>query len=95
MAPAGVGITGFTYEIKNIFVDGANDVGFTVFMLTKKGMIQIAYEQAVAFGEIVSDVMSSDQALAELRKQKDKLDLEIISQAEYDSIKAVLIKYIK
>jgi len=36
MAPAGVGITGFTYEIKNIFVDGANDVGFTVFMLTKK-----------------------------------------------------------
>ena len=39
--------------------------------------------------------MTSDKALAELKRQKDKLDLEIISQAEYDSIKAVLIKYIK
>jgi len=39
--------------------------------------------------------MTSDDALSELKRQKDKLNLEIISQAEYDSIKAVLIKYIK
>ena len=42
-----------------------------------------------------SMIMTSDKALTELKRQKDKLDLEIISQAEYDSIKAVLIKYIK
>ena len=42
-----------------------------------------------------SMIMTSDKALAELKRQKDKLDLEIISEAEYDSIKAVLIKYIK
>ena len=42
-----------------------------------------------------SMTMTSDKALAELKRQKDKLDLEIISQAEYDSVKAVLIKYIK
>ena len=42
-----------------------------------------------------SNTMTSDKALAELKRQKDKLDLEIISEAEYDSIKAVLIKYIK
>ena len=57
--------------------------------------MRIRYEQAVAVGEVITNVMSSDDALAELKKQKDKLDLEIISQAEYDSIKAVLIKYIK
>jgi len=48
-----------------------------------------------AFGETDPNAMTSDDALAELKRQKDKLDLEIISQAEYDSIKAVLIKYIK
>jgi len=48
-----------------------------------------------AFGETDPDVMTSNDALGELKRQKDKLDLEIISQAEYDSIKAVLIKYIK
>ena len=48
-----------------------------------------------AFGETDPEAMTSDDALAELKRQKDKLDLEIISQAEYDSIKAVLIKYIK
>jgi len=42
-----------------------------------------------------SMIMTSDKALSELKKQKDMLNLEIISQAEYDSIKAVLIKYIK
>ncbi len=48
-----------------------------------------------AFGETDPNAMTSDDALVELKRQKDKLDLEIISQAEYDSIKAVLIKYIK
>ena len=67
---------------------------FFVDFITK-GFMRIRYEQAIAVGEVITNVMSSDDAPAELKKQKDKLDLEIISQAEYDSIKAVLIKYIK
>lgn len=39
--------------------------------------------------------MTSDEALAELKKAKDKLDLGLISQEQYDQIKADLTKYIK
>jgi hypothetical protein len=39
--------------------------------------------------------MTSDDALAELKKAKDKLDLGLITQEKYDEIKAELVKYIK
>jgi hypothetical protein len=34
-------------------------------------------------------------ALAELKKAKDKLDLGLITQEDYDKLKAELSKYIK
>jgi hypothetical protein len=39
--------------------------------------------------------VSSDDALAQLKKAKDKLDLGLITQEEYDKLKAELTKYIK
>ena len=39
--------------------------------------------------------LTSDEALLELKKCKDKLDLGIISQSEYDKVKLELIKFIK
>jgi hypothetical protein len=39
--------------------------------------------------------MTSDDALAELKKAKDKLDLGLITQEDYDKLKAELSKYIK
>lgn len=52
-------------------------------------------EGALSVGEIKSNVMTSDEALAELKKWKSKLDLEIISQEEYNAKKDELMKYIK
>ena len=52
-------------------------------------------EGAITDGEIKSKIMSSDQALSELNKWKDKLELKLISQEEYDAKKAELIKYIQ
>ena len=52
-------------------------------------------EDGFSSGELVSSGMTSDQALQELKRAKDKLDLELITQLEYDKIKAKLIKYIK
>jgi hypothetical protein len=52
-------------------------------------------EDAIAVGEIKSFGMTSDEALAALKKAKDKLDLGLISQEEYDKIKAELTPYIK
>jgi hypothetical protein len=39
--------------------------------------------------------MFSDEALTALKKAKDKLDLGLISQEEYDKIKAELTPFIK
>ena len=54
----------------------------------------INMDGAVKNGEVVSRLMSSDQALAELKKWKSKLDLEIITQEEYDAKKNKLINII-
>jgi hypothetical protein len=52
-------------------------------------------EDAITVGEVKSFGMSSDEALAALKKAKDKLDLGLISQEEYDKIKAELTPFIK
>jgi len=39
--------------------------------------------------------MTSDEALFELKKAKDKLDLGLITQAKYDSLKTEYAKIIK
>lgn len=53
------------------------------------------FEGALSNGEIKSNIMTSDQALAELKKWKSKLDLEIITQEEYDAKKKELMTFIK
>jgi hypothetical protein len=85
-------------EIKKIWVVGNNRAGFSVYFRTK-GLIGISnysinVENAIATGEVNSFGMNSDEALAELKKAKDKLDLELITQDEYEAIKADLVKYI-
>jgi hypothetical protein len=47
------------------------------------------------YNKLQSTGMTSDEALAELKKAKEKLDLEIITQEEYDKIKADMMKFIK
>lgn len=86
-------------EIKSIRVGGTRRSGFKATFQTK-GLTGIDnyffnIEDAIKVGEIKSFGMTSDQALAELKKAKDKLDLEIISQEEYNKIKAELMKWIK
>lgn len=59
------------------------------------GLAVINFESAIKNGEIISKIMSSDQALAELKKWKDKLDLGLITEEEYNKKKEGLSKYIK
>ena len=59
------------------------------------GLIIINFESAVANGEIVSEKMDRKQAIVKLKESKDLLDLEIISQQEYDKIKSELAPIIK
>ena len=70
--------------------------GCRIYVLLNRGGIAIMdLESALDQGEIISNGYSSERALQELKKAKEKLDLELITREEYDAIKAELSKYIK
>jgi hypothetical protein len=53
------------------------------------------FQEALKIGEIVSSILTPDEALTELKKWKDKLDLELITQDEYNKKKEEFSKFIK
>lgn len=85
-------------EIKRIQAFGTKRTGFFA-SIRSKGLIglsnySIQLENAISTGEVKSFGMTSDEALTELKKAKDKLELELITQQQYDSIKVILAKFI-
>lgn len=64
-------------------------------VLNRGGLACTNFEEAIAVGEIQTKMKSSDAALQELKRWKEKLDLQIITQEEYDAKKAELMKYIE
>ena len=98
--PTGVAAawSGYKMKIKTIGVDRNKKRGATVAMrcyLAGLGGVIVKFENALTTGEIVSQGMTRDQALQEIKKAKDMLDLEIITQHEFDSIKAECLPFIK
>lgn len=59
------------------------------------GLIIINLDGALNAKEIESKMLSSDEALAKLRRAKLELELKIITQEEYEAVKAELVRYIK
>ena len=97
---AGVASSGDLSEIKRIYLVGTKRAGFSVEMVTKGFTLLgnnygISFENALRSGEIKGSGMSSDEALMELKKAKEKLELGIITQEQYDAIKTDLLKFIK
>lgn len=99
LQPLPVAQSGTETEIKRIFVGGNKRIGYSISMRTKGviGLLNytIQFENAMSTGEIKCTGLKSDEALAELKKAKDKLDLGLITQEEYDLKKAELTPYIK
>lgn len=97
--PLTIEFSGSEAEIKKIQVAGSKKLGYAVFFITKGNIKMVNYkimiEGAIATGEIRTVAKTSDEALAELRKAKDKLDLGLITQEDYNNIKTDLSKYIK
>ncbi len=99
ITPLTVGSSGQETEIKSISIVGNKRIGYSIAFRTK-GMTglsnyTIQFENALSNGEVKGLGKSSDDALAELKKAKDKLDLGLITQEEYDKLKIELSKYIK
>jgi len=84
-------------EIKQIVNIGNSKMGYHVKIqvIGGQGKYVIKLEDAIASGELKSLCMTSNEALQQLKKAKEKLDLGLITQEEYDKIKAELAKYIK
>ena len=68
-------------------------------VLNRGGLACTNFEEAIATKEVVvkanPEDVASEAALEELKKWKEKLDLQLITQEEYDAKKAELMKYIK
>ncbi len=73
---------------------GTKRSGFKVFLITnsKDGAWRyiVDTEQSLIANEIKSNILSREEAIAKLKEAKDLLDLEMMSQEEYDKIKAEL-----
>jgi hypothetical protein len=94
----GVGSSSQVVEIAYFQVYGNVNTGFFVRMYTDWGGISRYYvfefENALKTKELLGKGMTSDEAILELKKEKEKLDLQIITQEEYDKRKNELMKYI-
>ena len=90
--------SGKEVRIKYFIVTGFKNSGFEVVAICRGSFLDAFYidmENAIQTGEIKSFGMTSDEALSELKKAKDKLDLGLITQAQYDSLKIEYKKFIK
>lgn len=84
-------------KIKCLPIDPLNKQtsGCKIYLVLNRGGIACTnFEEAIAVGEVQTKMKSSDAALQELKKWKEKLDLQIITQEEYDAKKAELMKFI-
>jgi hypothetical protein len=70
-----------------IDADTKNSAGVMTF--------SIQFDEALNGGEIKPKGMTSSKALNELKLAKEKLDLGLITQEEYEKIKVELAKFIK
>ncbi|MDR2223779.1 MAG: hypothetical protein LBE34_13755 [Flavobacteriaceae bacterium] len=79
---------------------GNEKSGFTIW-IEFKGFgwipVNVDYENALDAGEIINPKgkLTKEQAISKLKESKSLLDLEVITQEEYDKIKEELKKYIK
>ena len=98
VAPCPATCAGLEYEIVE-FKQGRNGEGANMWAKMKApdaftGPITVNFENALQSGELVGRGYTSDQAMQELKKWKEKLDLELITRGEYESKKEELSKYI-
>lgn len=91
--------SGIKIIIVNFLIVGTKKTGYQTEVVCKTGFFATKYhiilENAIASGEIKTSLITSDEALNKLKKAKEKLDLGIITQEEFDKLKSELKKYIK
>lgn len=94
-----VDASGQKTEIIKFGISGTRRAGFSIWVKTKSPSgiwnYNIDLENAISKGEIKSHGLTSNEALEELKRAKDKLELGLISKEEFESKKSELSKFIK
>ena len=75
--------------MKVLYVNVTHPQGYVYGLMINK------FDEALKYGEIKTNMMSSSEAINKLKDEKEKLNLGIITQEEYDAKKSILIKFIK
>lgn len=93
-----------TLSNKTVIIDqlktyGTKSQGFKLYVHFKGyGLVPVLidYETALETGEIINEnaKMTKEEAIKKLKGAKDLLDLEIINQSKYDSLKNALTPFI-
>lgn len=90
--------SGQEVEIVTIMVSGHDRIGYKVSFYTYAfGWISrysVSFENALVTKEVISQGKTSEEALYELKDEKTKLDLEVISPEEYEKRKLELMRFI-
>ncbi len=85
---------GFKTEIKKFRIYGSKRSGYNVVAVTKSTLGLTNYwveiEPAIKNGEIETTGLNREQAIAKLKESKELLDLELITQEEFDKLKTEL-----
>lgn len=84
-------------KIKSFVIEGDKKKGFSIAAnLDGVGHnIQVRLEYGLEIGEIGEHIMTSEEAMTQLKSEKDKLELGLITSEEYNLRKSELVKYIK
>lgn len=70
--------------------------GCKIYLVLNNGGVTLTnFESAIEQGEVLTTGYTSDSALQELKKAKEKFDLGLITEEEYEAKKTELSKYIK
>ena len=90
-----VSLSGSNTIIKKIYVYGTKRTGFKMNVIGKAGCLicdpyEIDFEEALATGEIQSNGMTREQAIAKLKEAKDLVDLGMMSKEDFEKLKAEL-----
>lgn len=86
-------LTGHKITIKKMLVDKRGKQGDPTLWVDFRGWglypVYISYEQAIESGEVINPngKLTREQAINKLREAKELLELEVITQDEYDKLK--------
>jgi hypothetical protein len=84
-------------KIKSFVIEGDKKKGFSIAAnLNGTGHnIQVRLEYGIEINEIGEHTMTSEEAMTQLKSEKDKMELGLITVEEYNSRKLELVKFIK